>query len=150
MAHINRRAEPIEDYVEAVVIERLSCPDAVDLLTVKDRPDAAALHTEADNLRRRLDALADDLDIDEVTLARRSRALRAKLAEVESKLADAGKVDVLGPLLAAGDVAKVWDSLDVDRKRAVIDLLMVVTLLPPGRGRRVFDPETVEIEWRTS
>ena len=71
MTHVNRRAEPVEDFVEAVVVERLSRPDAVDLLTVNDRPDVAALHAEADQLRRRLDALADDLGIDELTLARR-------------------------------------------------------------------------------
>ena len=67
MTHVNRRAEPVEEYVEAVVVERLSRPDAVDLLTVNDRPDTAGLHAEADQLRRRLDALADDLGIDERT-----------------------------------------------------------------------------------
>ena len=148
MAHINRRAEPIEDYISAIVVERLRRADAIDLLTVNDRPDVAALHSQADGLRRRIEALADDLGLDEVTLARRVRALRTKLAEVEGKLADAGRVDVLGPLVTGDDVFKVWASLDVDRRRAVIDVLMTVTLLPPGRGARVFDPQTVAIEWR--
>jgi site-specific DNA recombinase len=147
MAHVNRRAEPIEDYVQRVVIERLSRPDAADLLTVNDRPDVGALHAEADGLRRRIDALADDLGLDELTLARRVRALRAKLAEVEAKLTDAGRVDVLGDLVT-GDVATTWAALSDDRRRAVIEVLMTVTLLPPGRGSRVFDPETVQITWR--
>jgi len=30
----------------------------------------------------------------------------------------------------------------------VIDCLMAVHLVPPGRGKREFDPETVRIEWR--
>jgi site-specific DNA recombinase len=148
MTHINRRAEPIEEFVEAVVVERLSRPDALELLTVHDRPDVGALHAEADQLRRRIDALADNLELDEVTLARRVRALRTKLTGVEGKLADAGRVDVLGPIVTGADAGKAWAALDVDRKRAVIDLLFTVTLLSPGRGVRQFDPRSVEITWR--
>jgi hypothetical protein len=60
-------------------------------------------------------------------------------------MADAGRADVLGPLIAADDVASAWAGLDVDRRRAVVEKLMTVTLLPPGKGRRTFREETVEI-----
>ena len=131
-----------------MVVERLSRDDARELLATRSRPDVAKLHTEADQIRRRLDILASDLDIDERTLARRDRALRAKLADLESRLADAGRVDVLGPLVAAGDVGKIWDALDVDRRRLVVDTLLTVTILPVKRGTRTFDPHTVRIEPR--
>ena len=65
-------------------------------------------------------------------------------------MADAGRVDVLGPLVAARDVGKVWEALNGDRRRAIVDTLMSITLLPPGRGVRTFRPETVRIGWRTS
>jgi len=39
-------------------------------------------------------------------------------------------------------------ALPLASKRALIDLLMVVTVLPVGAGKR-FDPASVRIEWRT-
>ncbi len=66
---------------------------------------------------------------------------------MESALADAGRVSVLGPLLDATDVQEVWDGLDPDRRRAVIDTLIVVRLDSPGRGVRTFNPETVALAW---
>jgi hypothetical protein len=63
-------------------------------------------------------------------------------------MAHASRADVLGPLVTAGDARKVWDGLDVDRQRAIVDTLMTVRLLPPGRGARVFDPTTVAVDWR--
>ncbi|MGH6691141.1 MAG: recombinase family protein [Gammaproteobacteria bacterium] len=146
--HLSRAAEPVDELVRRLVIARLARDDAADLLVDDERPDVEALRTTAQTLRARLDALADDLGIDERTLARRARALRAELADVEGSMVHASRADVLGDLVRAGDPGKVWDGLDVDRQRAVIDTLMTVRLLPPGRGARTFDPATVEIVWR--
>jgi site-specific DNA recombinase len=55
---------------------------------------------------------------------------------------------VLGPLVLAKDVRAVWEALSTDRQRVVIDALMTVRLMPPGRGTRTFRPETVIIEPR--
>lgn len=146
MGHIHRKAEPIDDYVAAVAVARLSRPDARALMDDTKRPDVSGLRADADGLRRRIEALADDLDIDERTLARRDKALRTRLAGIEAQLADAGRVDLLGPLVGADDVEAAWNGLDIDRRRAVVDLLMTVRLLPPGRGVRDFDPATVDVQ----
>src|SRR4051812_28743765 len=63
---------------------------------------------------------------------------------------DAGRVPVLGELVTAADVLATWDALDLDRRRAAVDTLMTLTLLPPGRGARTFNPETVRIDWRAA
>jgi len=60
-------------------------------------------------------------------------------------MADSRRADVLGPLVNAGDVRAVWTVLGPDRQRAVVDALMTVTLHSPGRGRRNFDPDSVEV-----
>jgi hypothetical protein len=56
--HLSRTAEPIDELVEAVVIERLSRPDAAGLLTDSDTPDLQVYWARAQALRERLDDLA--------------------------------------------------------------------------------------------
>jgi hypothetical protein len=51
-------------------------------------------------------------------------------------------------MVTAADAGRVWDALHVDRRRAVIDTLMSVRLMSPGRGARTFNPASVLIAWR--
>jgi DNA invertase Pin-like site-specific DNA recombinase len=146
--HVVRAALPVEKYVGEVVIARLSRPDAADLLRDDKRPDIDALRSEAMAMRARLDQLATDWADGAMTSSQLRTAtsrLRSKLALTESRMADAGRVDVLGPLVLAGDVRAVWEALSTARQRVVIDALMIIKLMPPGQGRRTFRPETVII-----
>lgn len=149
--HVVRASAPVDEYVGMVVAARLERDDAAQLLVDDGRPDAAELRREAQALRARLDSLASLLAEDILTesgVRRESKRLRGRLAAVEAGQADAGRVNVLGPLIDAPDVGAAWAALDTDRQRAAVDTLMTVTLLPPGRGTRVFRPETVAIEWK--
>lgn len=151
--HVNRQAEPVDDFVGKAVVARLSAPDAADLLVDHDRPDAGALRREARALRVRLDSLATmlaDGTLTDVGVRRASRDLRHRLAEVEAQQLDAGRADVLGPLIGAKDLQATWLALDTDRRRMIVDVLFTVRLLPPGRGTRTFRRETVQIEPRLS
>lgn len=148
--HVGRAAGPVDWWVSEIVIERLARPDAAVLLDDDGRPDAATLRREARALRARIDGLAKlfaDKVLDEMGVRRESARLRAELADVEAQQRDAGRVNVLGPLVAAGQQAEnqdearaavraTWEALDVDRQRAAVETLMVVRLLPPGRGVR--------------
>lgn len=150
MGHFSRMAQPVEDFVEAVTLARLSLADARDLLTASSSVDAAALRVEEVGIRERLDALAvefADGDLTASQLRTATERMRMRLAAIEAELADAGRVDVLGELVTAEDAQGVWDQYSTARKRAVIGALMRVTLYPPGRGTRTFRPETVGIEW---
>lgn len=149
--HVCRSAVPVERYVRDVMVERLSRRDAVELLVDETRPDAVALRREARALRvriRGLAALFGEGVLDEAGVRAESARLRGELARVESQQLDAGRVDLLGPLVRADDVGAAWDDLGTDRQRMVVDSLMRVVLLPPGRGTRVFREESVEIKWR--
>lgn len=146
--HLSRGAEPIEEWVTELVVARLSRPDAAELLVDDTRPDTAELRSEAMAKRMRLAQLADLLADGTLTpeaVRTTSARLKGELAAIEEQMADAGRVDVLGPLVAAEDVRAAWRRLDVERKRAVVDALMTVTLHSPGRGARAFDPATVEV-----
>jgi len=151
--HFARMSHPIEEYVIDVVVKRLSRSDARDLL-VKPGEDTKALRREALAIERRIEELAG-LVADGTFTAAQARSgaerLRSQLADIEERIADAGRVDILGPLVADTDeeVRARWEALDVDRQRAVIDVLMTVTLYPVGRGKRGFRPQTVGIAWKS-
>ncbi len=150
--HVARDARPVDDLVSRIVVERLSRPDAAGLLVDDDAPDAEALRSEAQTLRSRLDTLAVEFADGALTAGQLRAAtdrLRTRLAAVEVAQAHTSRVPVLADLVGVGDVQKVWDGLPFDRKRAVIDTLMTVTIDPePVRGARRFRPELVRVEWK--
>ena len=103
----------------------------------------------------RLDELAAEFGAaaDDPLPPREYRAMRqpivSSIATLEERIADAGRVSVLGELVGAEDVWAVWERLSFDRRRAVVDVLAEVRLHAIGRGTRTFRPETVEFVWRT-
>jgi hypothetical protein len=150
--HLARAADPIDSYVTAVVLARLSAPDATDLFA--DRGPDVAVHRERRQvIRERLDHLAVALEEGLLTLPavrESSERLRAELSNTETQLAALTAGDALTPLVTATDPAAGWESLDLDRQRVVIDVLMTVTLERVGKGARGFDPASVRIEWKAS
>lgn len=148
--HLSRAGEPVDDLVTGVVIARLSQHDARELLVADTRPDVELLHDDAVAVRSRLDALAVEFADGELTpsqLRTATERLRTRLAAIESRMAAVSRAPVLVDLIGPGDVAERWATLPLDRQRAVIDVLMSITILPAGRGRG-FDPTTVNIEWK--
>lgn len=148
--YLTRGADPIDHLVTRVVVERLRRPDLADLLALPiGNTDVGALGTEAKALRLRLNALADNLALDEAVLARRAGKIRERLGEIKRELAEAGKGSAAGSLLGAPDPGQAWlDLADMARRQAVVRDLMTVRLLATGPGRRVFDPTTVDIKWK--
>jgi hypothetical protein len=114
--------------------------------------DVVGLRQKAVSLRKRLDSIAiefaDDPDISVGMLRTMARRVKDQLNEVETDLADAGRVSVLAPLINADDVEAEWDSLLIDKRRAAIDTLMWVVLYPVGRGRRQFDASSIWTRWK--
>jgi hypothetical protein len=149
--HVARRAAPIDDYVSDLVVKRLSRSDAADLLVDPHRPDTNALRAEANALRARLESVGLEFAEGELTTSQLrviNDRIGTKLRGIEDQMAEAGRLSVLGPLVHADDVRAAWDRLDLDRRRAVIDILLAITLDSPGRGARVFDPDTVRVTWK--
>lgn len=148
--HVCRQAEPVDEYVGEIIVARLSRPDARALLE-PERPDSAPLRSEVLALRQRLDALAlefADGDLTASQLRSATARIKERLAVAEGELADAGRVNVLGPLIVADDATQAWNEMDVDRQRAVVDTLMTVRLHSVGRGTRTFRLESVGIDWK--
>jgi site-specific DNA recombinase len=155
--HLGRRAEWVDNLVERVIVARLSRPDAAELLAPSEPgADLADLSREAQVLRARIVEATDLWEsgvISPAELKIRRGRLAEKLTEAETRIADMSGMSPLKDLAGTPDPGTVWDGLDLGRKRAALDILAVVTLLPARPGRRpdgsYFDPDTVKIEWRS-
>ncbi len=146
--YLTRRLDQVDEVVESVVIARLSRPDAASLLA--SSVDLDALRAEATELRDRRDALAAllaDGVLSASAVAKQAGKLTRRLSEVEGRITAALGDSPAAVLLNADDVTAAWAELDVRSRKATVDTLMTVTILPAGKGQR-FDPEHVHIEWK--
>jgi site-specific DNA recombinase len=154
--HVVRDAAAVDAFVEAVIVERLRRPDAAELLVPDRTGDVAQLHLQDAALRARLDELgrlAGEGAIDTGQLVHATTAIRRQREQLTAQLAAMTRGSVLAGVADAPDPGKVWAGLDLSRKRAIIDVLVDVVILPARRGRRpgwqagesYFDPRTVKV-----
>ncbi|MGW1892109.1 recombinase family protein [Streptomyces sp. NPDC002004] len=151
-----RRAEKVDEYVQDVVIERLSRPDASDLLLPGPEDiDVSALQLESEQIRRRMTDLASLFGAGQISMSQFTEGTdtaRAQLESVTRQLARAATRDPLVGLVGAPDVRKAWFALDLEQKRAALRALVDVTLKTPRPGRMpdggYFDYDAIEFEWK--
>lgn len=147
--HLKRQADALDAYVAGCVVDLLSRPDAVELVSPRG-DDATELHTRAAAARARRDALAEDFaagDIERSQLKAGTARINADLAELESQLADLAAGTVLDGIAGHADAAAIWEALPIERRRAIVDATVTVTVLPGRRGGTgAFDPAHVRVE----
>ncbi len=110
--HLHRNAQSVEDYVEAVVIERLGRPDVVAALNTRPSVDIPAL----DARRRAINAELEEIAAARFTVRQRatmSGPLLDELDEIEKQISQGLRGDPL-PEFAGKDPAKVWAALKED------------------------------------
>jgi hypothetical protein len=144
--------EPVDAVVEAMVIDRLSQPDVLRLLSPSE--DVSALAAESQQLRARIEGLAElyaDGTLSAAAVRGEKARLQARLEALQTRIASAEGGAVVDALAAAGDVEAHWrDRMSIQNKRRIVDALMVVTIMPTKRGgRNEFRPEDVAIAWRS-
>jgi DNA invertase Pin-like site-specific DNA recombinase len=150
------RAGDVEPLLMKAIGGRLAMPDATDLLKseVHDADDAQRIRDEKQSLYGELDKLAIErannlLTARQVHIA--SEVIQQKIDALERSEQDQERLRVftgipLGTPRAVAAVAK----LSPDRFRAIMRVLMTVTIEPAGRGRQpVFNPQRVTVEWFT-
>lgn len=161
--HVGRTAPALDRFVTARALDRLSRADALSLLLppAPDEPveDFAA---QANALRAKLDSIAADYAQDLMTRKQMLDATaltRKRLDEVNTRMADRASGSVLASLpLGTPQVVEEWETYDLDRKRAIVDALMTVTVGKSRRGRPkgfaagsgagYFDEDSVDIGWK--
>jgi len=150
--HVVRNAELLDQYVSALIVERLGRDDAAELRQPSaDGVDVDQLHAEAVELRRRLTELSGLYAEGAVTagqLTEGTAKLRRRLDLAERAVAAAGQGDPMAELVGAADLDAVWSGLDLGRQRAVLEALMTVTVLPAERRGGRFNPDLIRVEWK--
>ena len=155
--HPHKRREYVESYVTDVVLAYLEQPGVLAALSEglgRDGRDEErrSLAERADGLRRRRDAAAESYALGKMplaTLERVTESITAELEDVEKRQVALVSDGALSAVLTGGDIRAAWEAASTDQRRAVIDALCTVTLLPTPRvASRRFDPSTVRIEWK--
>lgn len=160
--HVTREARSLDAYVEEVIVTRLSEPGLVEQLVAADADqDTTALRVELVGVRERQDELAGLFADGQITarqLAISTEKLTAKESELTEAVAVAGRRNPIQMIAGAEDLRTLWfgttedgsDGLTLGQRRAILGVLMTVTVLPAPRRRFYhFDPDYVEIRWKT-
>ncbi|UPG68788.1 recombinase family protein [Gordonia hongkongensis] len=152
--HLSQKQDPLDEFVSALVVGRLSRPDAAVMFAAEPDCDPVQLARTREGIQARKDELAALFaagTIDGSQLKRGSADLQVKLDAVDAELAAARQQSPVADLALAPDVAERWSELTADVRGKIIDALMRVTVLPVGAGakRRDFHvSERVSVEWK--
>src|SRR3954451_25416061 len=134
---VTRRQQDLDELITAVVVQRLARPDAAGLFTTGDTADRRVALAEAEQLRARLDHAAEQYaegSIDGRQLERITARLRPQLAQAKKRLRTVDPAPLLDGLLGVADVAEVWGRLPLSRRRAVVNLLLEITVHRTRQG----------------
>ncbi len=148
------RQERVEPLVKRALVKRLSRADAVKLLRKKtfNPAETAHLRSEEKLLLGRLKEIANERAdglIDGAGYADMRDRINEKLAALEARRQDGERKRVLDDIpLGTDRVAAAVDALSPDRYRAVLDALLMVTVLPVGKGGNAFHKERVTLDWK--
>lgn len=154
--HVVRKMEPLDEFVQRALLRRLSRPDAADLFAVREEPvDVKGAQSAMREARRTLDMLAEEvgsgvMSMQEWRIA--SKHARQRMEAAEVVLSRAVEVNPVAGLVAAEDIEKAWNDLDLARQRAALAFAMTVRVHPARRGRLpggvYFDTDSVQIDWK--
>lgn len=149
--HLNRTRDAIDDFVRALVVERLKKRD-LNRRKKQAAPEVKDAFSERIAQQRARIARAErDYDaevIEGADLARIRAAARAEIAHLEAERLRSGTNLVLGPILGVDDPSQAFLDAPMALQRTLIDTLMTVTLRRTKQGKKGFDPESVEIVWK--
>jgi site-specific DNA recombinase len=151
---VGRDEARVDLFVGHVVVERLKRGDLADLLTMDDGAEAAALK-RAEGIRARLARAADDYADEKITvdqLHRITARLKPDLAQAET---DARMYRVSPHLKLVLDMVgeraeEIWSGMTTAQRHAVLGVLVdSVRIVPVARKGPGFDPQSVEVVWKT-
>ena len=151
-ACVMRAGDPVDDYVENLVVERLStaaCPPA-DRRPRLRRGRAAGRPRRVGGQVRPAGGAAGRRHPGRAPGAREGRRVQGRDRRHRfSELAAAARTSPTAALLATGkELRKRWAALPPAVRSQIVDEVAVVTINPTRRGVRVFDPDAIDVQWK--
>jgi DNA invertase Pin-like site-specific DNA recombinase len=140
-AHLGRLADPLDTYVESVVLALLRRSDIHKRLTATEDIDVDALRAKRKGLSAQKDKLATLLIegvLSETGVRKESAKLSEQIDGITRALADAVRSSPAAAMLADGvdKLTEHWEAASPDIRSKVVDELMVVTVLPVPKGQK--------------
>lgn len=149
VAHVNRSMPQVDEYVLAVVAERIQSSRKNIAAKVKASSGPSAdLMGELNVLRdrkRRTEADYDSDLIDGRRFKSKMEQIDAEMRAVEQRFAASSRNTALAAVMAADDPVQAFLDASVMAQRSIISALVEVRLHKGRHGVRTFDPSTVEI-----
>jgi len=149
--HLNRTRSAIDDFVRALVVERLKRKDLRRRKKQADPEIKDAFSERIAEQRARIARAERDYDAEVIEgedLARIRKAARAEITRLEAERLTSGTGTVLAPILGTSDPAQAFLEAPMALQRTMIDTLMTVALRRAQQGKKGFAPESVEIVWK--
>ena len=147
VGHLRRSVPGVDGYVTDVIVARLSQPDAAGLITPQQGPDRDTLSREANRLREakaNVLSLVASGDFTPGEARQQVKPITDRLAQIDAQLAVTVARSPLDALpLGTDKVREVWERLPLGSQRAIIRLLVDVTL---GKGRPGRAPLSVDFK----
>lgn len=148
--HIVRSRELIDRFVRIAVLSRIGRPDLHDLILSQDEPRIRAIKEELGQHHAKIMRAQRDYD-SELLEARDLKRVRdheeATITVLEAERLRLGGSTSANGVLGDDDPVSAFKKADLGTQRGVIDALCEVRLLPHPRGKKAFNPETVQIIW---
>jgi site-specific DNA recombinase len=161
---VSRQVAHVDAWVIGHVVDYLSRPETIALTAAPDSPEISELRLTKKALVGRQAELTAALTDPEMPIAEVKAAaavIREKIAEINARLDSANNDRVLADVLPDEDdrdryyalphderielAQRRFDKLSDDRKRAVIDKLVTVTILPGQGSRQAFRTDLVPV-----
>ena len=148
---LRRKADAVDAVVEKALLGRLSRFDAPEDLFQADDEATSKARARFEVVEARLNIAADQFAEGTITGGQLQRITEKLRPELDAARSEVRRLQVqVSPELAkftGADARNAWQEATVDQKRAVIDDLLEVTILPSGAGRS-FESDQVRIDWK--
>jgi site-specific DNA recombinase len=149
VGHIRRNMEGTDRVVRDHIIERLSRPDAAELIAQPGREiDVAALSLEKAALLRGKEELASVFTRadDRSSLIRAKLEVDTRLDAIDDLLRASSRLSPLTKMIQSGDPAAVWGKLSLGERRAIVREIAHVEIMPTKcRNRLAFDDAAIRV-----
>ncbi|PUB29634.1 DNA invertase Pin-like site-specific DNA recombinase [Promicromonospora sp. AC04] len=143
-----RSRSQVDAWVLTVVRARLARPDLADTLPTRDEPRLKRIDAQIDLHKGKIARAQYDYDneiIEGFDLKRVREREKTFITALETERDKLVIGSDLGPVLRSSDPVMAFDAADLMIKRRIVDFFCTVRLHPHPRGKKNFDPATVEI-----